>query len=156
MLINILNNIEKCIRIVLSLLLFLSVFVIGYQVAMRYIFDAPPAWSEELARYCNVTITMFGAALAMRYGGHISLDFLESILPKKVQQRLNLLNYIICTIFFILLAYSGYLYMVQAGNQSSPGLRISMYLPYAVIPTSALLGIVFSLEALNKNIGGEP
>lgn len=40
------------------------VFAAGYQVIARYVFDAPPVWTEELARRAMVWAGMLGASCA--------------------------------------------------------------------------------------------
>ena len=40
------------------------VFAAGYQVVARYVFDAPPVWTEELARRAMVWAGMLGASCA--------------------------------------------------------------------------------------------
>ena len=42
------------------------VFAAGYQVVARYIFHAPPVWTEELARRSMVWAGMLGASVAFR------------------------------------------------------------------------------------------
>jgi TRAP-type C4-dicarboxylate transport system permease small subunit len=41
-------------------------FAAGYQVVARYVFDAPPVWTEELARRAMVWAGMLGATVAFR------------------------------------------------------------------------------------------
>ena len=41
-------------------------FAAGYQVVARYLFDAPPVWTEELARRAMVWAGMLGATVAFR------------------------------------------------------------------------------------------
>lgn len=40
------------------------IFAAGYQVIARYVFDAPPVWTEELARRAMVWAGMLGASAA--------------------------------------------------------------------------------------------
>lgn len=47
--------------------LLVMVFAAGYQVVARYIFQAPPVWTEELARRSMVWAGMLGASVAFRY-----------------------------------------------------------------------------------------
>ena len=51
------------------------------QVVTRYGLGNPLIWSEELARYLFVWVSMIGAALAVREGGHFGLDLLIRRLP---------------------------------------------------------------------------
>lgn len=48
------------------LALLVMVFAAGYQVIARYIFLAPPVWTEELARRSMVWTGMLGASVAFR------------------------------------------------------------------------------------------
>lgn len=41
-------------------------FAAAYQVVARYIFDAPPVWTEEIARRAMVWAGMLGASVAFR------------------------------------------------------------------------------------------
>ena len=51
------------------------------QVATRYVLGDPLIWSEEAARYLFVWVSMIGAALAIREGGHFGLDLLIRRFP---------------------------------------------------------------------------
>ena len=51
------------------------------QVVTRYVLNDPLIWSEELARYLFVWVSMIGAALAVRNGGHFGLDLLLRRMP---------------------------------------------------------------------------
>ena len=51
------------------------------QVVTRYGLSDPLIWSEELARYLFVWVSMIGAALAIREGGHFGLDLLIRRMP---------------------------------------------------------------------------
>ncbi|GLQ05117.1 TRAP transporter small permease [Sneathiella chinensis] len=57
-------------RIALSgavLAVLVMVFAASWQVITRYLFDAPPVWTEELARRAMVWAGMLGASAAFRY-----------------------------------------------------------------------------------------
>ena len=51
------------------------------QVVIRYGLGDSLFWSEELARYLFVWVSMIGAALAIRQGGHFGLDLLIRRMP---------------------------------------------------------------------------
>lgn len=58
---SILNRIALAAAVVAVLVM---VFSAGYQVVARYLFHAPPIWTEELARRAMVWAGMLGAACA--------------------------------------------------------------------------------------------
>jgi TRAP-type C4-dicarboxylate transport system permease small subunit len=47
-----------------------------YQVLGRYLFNAPPSWSEELARFLQVWIALLASALCVQQGMHLGVDYL--------------------------------------------------------------------------------
>jgi TRAP-type C4-dicarboxylate transport system permease small subunit len=49
------------------------VFAAGWQVLARYVLDAPPIWTEELARRAMVWAGMLGASCAFRAGSDPTL-----------------------------------------------------------------------------------
>jgi len=49
------------------------VYAAGWQVIARYLLDAPPVWTEELARRAMVWAGMLGASAAFRAGADPSL-----------------------------------------------------------------------------------
>jgi TRAP-type C4-dicarboxylate transport system permease small subunit len=51
------------------------------QVVTRYGLGNPLIWSEEVARYLFVWVSMIGAALAIREGSHFGLDLLIRRMP---------------------------------------------------------------------------
>ena len=49
-------------------------FITTYTVFTRYLLNIVPSSSEEIPRYLLVWITYLGAALAIKFKEHISLD----------------------------------------------------------------------------------
>jgi C4-dicarboxylate transporter DctQ subunit len=48
------------------------------QVVLRFVFNNPQAWAEEVGRYLFVWLAFLGAALAVAHDIHIRVDVLES------------------------------------------------------------------------------
>jgi TRAP-type mannitol/chloroaromatic compound transport system permease small subunit len=51
------------------------VAVVAYEVALRYLFNAPTIWSFDMTYMLYGTIFMLGAAYALHKGAHIRTDF---------------------------------------------------------------------------------
>src|SRR5918992_4532550 len=51
------------------------VLAVAYEVAMRYLFNAPTIWSFDVTYMLYGTIFMLGAAYALLKGAHIRTDF---------------------------------------------------------------------------------
>src|SRR5262249_21495399 len=52
------------------------------QVFTRYVLDNPLIWSEEVARYLFVWVSMIGGALAVREAKHFGLDLFIRPMPR--------------------------------------------------------------------------
>ena len=72
---------------IVSLFAVLSVAVF-VQVVARYIFNQPPAWTEELARYCQVWIVLLASSLCIRKGSHLAVDYLGPALGAPARRGL--------------------------------------------------------------------
>jgi TRAP-type C4-dicarboxylate transport system permease small subunit len=113
----------------LTILLIIMVLVMGYQVAMRYIFNNSLPWSEELTRYLFVWSAFLSIGYCIKHHSSIKIDQLLHLMPPVAQKVLLLLSKIISLFFFAyVLRYS--FNVVQAtinSGQLTPALQIPMY-----------------------------
>jgi len=72
-----------CLETVAVILLMALLTAVTFaQVVTRYLLGDPLIWSEEAARYLFVWVSMIGAALALREGGHFGLNLLIRPMPQ--------------------------------------------------------------------------
>lgn len=116
------------------------------QVLARFVFRNPISWSEEVARYLFVWITLMGAAHAVAYAKHFSVDFLISRLPPHVQAATGKIALFTVLLFAALMVgYGGYVTQFTK-FQVSPALLLPMTYPYLCIPVSGLFMIIHILR----------
>lgn len=113
--------------------------VIFMQVVFRYVLSSPLVWSEELARYLFVWITMIGASAAVRLGQHYGLDILLKALPPQLQKLDGFAASTIIAAFAVTLVWQGLKESVGAMSHSASSLEISMIWFYAAIPIGGAL-----------------
>ncbi len=97
-----------------SYLIYPLLFVVVYEVFMRYVFNAPTTWGFEATTFLYGLHYMFGLAYTDFHDGHVKVDVFTLYMPKKVQTILkigtNLLFFMpvmVClTIWSFLFAYS--------------------------------------------------
>ena len=77
--------IEDWVTFAIFWLMTLAVFL---QFFTRYVLNNSFAWTEEIATYCLVVIVFIGAAMCVRLGRHIHVDFLFRYLPAGVARVL--------------------------------------------------------------------
>src|ERR1700721_1064377 len=96
-------RIEAATIVVLMALLTAVTFA---QVVTRYALSDPLIWSEEVARYLFVWVSMIRAPLAMRQGGHFGLDLLIRPMPR-LKPVLGPLVTLIMIVFLVILLKTG-------------------------------------------------
>lgn len=114
---------------------------VGGQVVMRYVFNSPLSWSEELARYSMVWLAMLAAALCARLGQHIAVRGLIP-LPPRIAVIVNGAAILVVTVVLATLAYHSWDLAQRSGRQTTAGLGLPMSYAYASIPTGSLLMIL--------------
>lgn len=156
------DRLNTVLNIVMASFLLVSIVVIGIQVFTRYVLSYTPPWSEELARYLNVWITMLGIGVVLRRNEHIRLDYLDTVLKEKGKKTaksiMDGLSILLTSVFLIFLAYGGFKILNAAARQIAPGLKISMVFIYYAVPIGSIIAILYILEKIiiaihNKNKG---
>lgn len=113
----------------MTIFLIIMVLVMGYQVAMRYIFNNSLPWSEELTRYLFVWSAFISIGYCIKHHSSIKIEQVLHLMPPVVQKVILLLTKIVSLLFFAyVLRYS--LNVVQAtikSGQLTPALQIPMY-----------------------------
>ena len=128
------DTINKVVGILLALMLGVMSILIILQVISRFVINLPLTWSEELSRYLMIYIVFLGASLAMRHNKLISIELLPETLTGNKRKLVIILVMIISIIFFAILFLQGIDMLPLVQMQSSPGLQLSMAIPYASIP----------------------
>ncbi len=128
--------------------------VVLYGVVLRYVFNAAPAYVEQVALLLVVSVAMFGAAAGVRDAGHIGLDSLVRTLPPKVQRGCKLVVFVL-TIGFSLALLAGSAEMALSTHKDSiPTLGISESVRYLPVLISGVLITLFTLEHMLAQFAG--
>lgn len=126
------------------------------QVLTRYVTSDPIIWSEEVARYLFVWITLIGAAAGVRVHAHFGLDILRRYAPP-LRTALGAITMLIVAGFLVLLLYTGILETRQAALQISPALQVRMHWAYLALPVGAALALWHVLAHwLRTGLGAHP
>ena len=113
--------------------------VVFLQVLYRYVFAQPLQWSEELARYLFVWLSIIGAALALQKKGHFGLDFLYKRLPNRFRRTAEFPVYLLMGIVISVILFQGIILVQKTALQESPAMGISMAWAYASLPVGGAL-----------------
>ncbi len=147
-----LDKLETLEKILLAASSAAMVVIIVYQVILRYCFNASNSWSEELARYSFIYDVMLAASIAIRKNSHLQVDFLINLLKPKQKAAFTSVATVLGIVFLgFLFSYSLTL-CTAAGANISPGIKVSMAVPYASMPIGVVLMILTSIEVVLKNL----
>jgi TRAP-type C4-dicarboxylate transport system permease small subunit len=138
----------------LALILIVSVMtlVVFLQVVFRYALGRPLVWSEEMARYLFVWLSILGAALGVQKGGHFGLDFFQRMMPERGKHYLGILVHFLMGAVVLVILFQGITLVQMTRQQESPAMSISMAWAYASLPVGAGLMTVHLLTALLKEL----
>ena len=128
----------------LCVLLILSMLVVTViQIVMRYIFDSPLSWTEEVVRFSLVGTTFVGAALVMLDKEHIFVDAFLDVLPSRVVKNLDKIAKFFSAVFLLIMCVYGFIFALGSWRQLAPVTQIKMGYIYMLIPLSAALMLYF-------------
>ena len=126
--------------------------IIFVQVVLRYVFESPFSWAEELARYLLIWITCLGSACAIRDGMHISINYLRSKLSGPLQTVVTAAIYVLSLLFFIYCIKEGSTFSLAQWTQRSTAMQIPMTFPYLAIPLGFAVMFLVALECFMEEI----
>lgn len=110
-------------------------------VASRYVLGSQSRWTEEVAIYLLVWVSLLGAAIVYRERGHLGVDFLVTKLHPDAQRIVALLIELAVMVFAgFVLVYGGLVLVFQtlAAGQITPALGWKMGYLYSVVPISGV------------------
>lgn len=145
------RGIERTLDALLGCAILVMVSSMIWQVVGRYVFNKAPGWSEELARFMMLWLTMLGSASALRSGGHLAVTSLVDSLRPRAQAVALALRDAVMVGAAGLLAWQGFLFAQLNGVQESAAMEIPMSVPYAALPVGALL--ILLMVVLSRLLG---
>lgn len=115
--------------------------VVFAQVLFRIVHLSIP-WSEELSKYLLIWSTFLGAAICIRKGSLVGLEFLKNSMSEEKQKILQtILNLIVCAMLLFLINV-GFWAVRRVWFQITPVLKLSMGLMYAAIPVGSVFMLI--------------
>jgi TRAP-type C4-dicarboxylate transport system permease small subunit len=95
------------------------------------------------------------ASYALWQGEQLGMEFVVKLLPEGGRRAVRILANVLCIGFLAVIAYQGFVWMMpQQLDQISPSLGITMAIPYAAIPVSAVLMIWVEILFIWRELRG--
>jgi len=131
----------------------LLVIDVVWQVFSRYILNAPSTFTDELARFLLIWVSLLGIAYYSGQNLHIAIDVLPNHLKPKSRLKLNVFVKILIIAFVLLVLVFGggmMVYTTFVHMQLTPTLQIPMAFIYLIGPLSGLLITYYKLSDIRK------
>ena len=144
--------IEKIEKMIMIPLFLTGISVSFFGVIMRYIFNSPVHWIEEIFSLTLVWAIFIGFSTALKNNNHIALDLVYSILPKKAQRVFDFIGYILGIAFSIFFIYFGTLMVIEAYKIGGVSLdaRIPLWITSLIMPLTGLFLFLAYVEKIIK------
>lgn len=149
-----LGLLRRATQLVIIAMFAVLIATVFYQVVGRYVFNAPPSWSEELARFLQVWIALLASALCVHQSMHLGVDYLLHAVPPRSRAVLDFVVNLLVSGFLLLLLVQGIRILDVAAVQSSPAMGINMWYAYLAIPVGAFLMLLESVLKLGGTLRG--
>lgn len=150
MLVRLNDVITRIVKPIVVIMVIVMVASILWQVYMRYIFNRPPAWSEELALLLFSWTMLLMTAVGVRESFHVSMDLLVDRLSPTAHRYLRAFIHLMVGAFGGYLVWAGILYAHGMHGTTSAAMGYPIVILYSAAPVSGFLILLYSLEHLTK------
>ena len=139
----------------LSYFLFFFFVLLLMEVVLRYFFNSPTVWANELAQMLFGAYAILAGGYILRTGGHVNVDILYSRLSRKTRAALDVIT---SSLFFLfsgmLLIYGGSLAWdsLSRFEHSQSAWNPPLYPAKLMIPLAAILLMLQGLAKLIRDI----
>ena len=147
---KLLNIVRKMNEIAIMALFTIIICTVFLQVVARYVFNSPPAWSEEMARYCQVWMVLLTSSICIRKGSHLAVDYLTHHLSGRLKRWLGIFSHKLIVLYLSAVLYYGFVLVKVGQFQYSPAMEIRMSLMYLVFPIAYSMMLI---EAVLVTVG---
>ena len=150
------DALDRICSALIVVMLGVMVVITGAQIVCRTWFTAL-SWSDEVTRYLLIWSTFLGASVVYRHSGHISITFVQDLVPPRMGKAMRVLVHAVCFVLFtVLLCYSSRYCMKL--NKTATAMPIKMKYIYLCIPISMAImmvhALLMGLEEATKEVKG--
>ena len=134
---NYYNKIVKYSGYLASALFIAIGFIVSYEVIMRYLFNSPTIWVNEVSRFLQIWATYLALTYSFHKQDFIRITVIYDRLNKNGKKILDFISFIFILIFSSFVVYYGWLIAydsLKVGRTSSTILDVPSFLTELAIP----------------------
>ena len=153
-LLNFIDATNDWVGKVLSYFLFAFFALLLMEVILRYFFNSPTVWGNELAQMLFGTYAVVSGGYILRTGGHVNVDIIYTRFSTKTKAVLDIITSVLFFLFCgMLLVYGGSLAWdsLSRFEHSQSAWNPPLYPVKLMIPLSAILLIFQGIAKLIRD-----
>ena len=134
---NYYNKIVKYSGYLASALFITIGFIVSYEVIMRYLFNSPTIWVNEVSRFLQIWATYLALTYSFHKQDFIRITVIYDRLNENGKKILDFISFIFILIFSSFVVYFGWLIAydsLKVGRTSSTILDVPSFLTELAIP----------------------
>lgn len=127
-------------------------------VISRFVLGSPSRWTEEVAIFLLIWLSLLGAAVAFRRRQHLGVDYFVGKLDPGAAKLLRIVTVLIVALFASwVMIYGGAVLVVDTlrAGQRTPALGILMGYVYLAVPLSGVFFVLFCLDQIASELKAE-
>lgn len=147
---NIIERITDVINWFLGVILTLMLMITFIQVVLRYVFNSPLIWAEEVTLVMLVWFGYLIIAILVKEDNHISLEVFYLKLNRNLRKILDVVKHVLLLGFSILMVYFSVEMVINAQGKYLPASQINRAMLYIPLAVSGILIVLYTSSHLFK------
>jgi len=139
----------------LIIAVFLLVIDVVWGVFTRYIMGEQAKWTEELARFLLIWVSLLGGAVAFGTKGHLGVDYFVGLFDPEARKLLAVFAHLVVLFFAgAIFLYGGWRVVADslAMEQMTPALEWKMGHVYLALPIAGVFMVIYTIENLIETL----
>lgn len=132
--------------------------MITFEVAARYVFNAPTIWAEEMSRFVQIWATYLAAATLLRSDGLIRITLVVDRLGERLRQAAQIFSLLVVAGFSAVAVWYGGMVVLDSivqGRATSTMLSVPQWATESAIPLGFSLLILQCLAQIARIASGQ-
>ncbi|TFW16917.1 TRAP transporter small permease [Duganella callida] len=149
-----LHKLNRLLMALSMIAVVLTALVLTYSVVSRYFFQAPTDWQDEAAVFMLVGVTFFTTAFVQHHRGHIGIEAVAGLLPRRVNALRLFVVDLASALFCAFFTWKSWLLFHEAyvdGQTTSSTFAPPLWIPYSMMAAGmTLLTLQLLLQTLAR------
>ncbi len=146
---------DRSLELLVMVVVVVLVVDVLWQVFTRFILKDPSTWSEELAIFMLIWVSLLGAAVALNRGAHLGIDYFVGKLSPQKRLYTEIFAFLCIVLFSFTVMILGGIELVTSTlrlEQLSPALGVRVGYVYLAIPISGFFLVLYSVIGLVERL----